>query len=245
MLLGLIFRGVAFEFRFRSARRKVLWDWAFAGGSMLATFAQGIALGALVQGIHVEGRAYAGGWWDWLSWFSILTGVALTIGYALLGATWLIWKTSGELQRQAHRIAWMAGIGTLGMIAVVSLIMPFLDPIFRQRWLSWPNIAYAAPVPILVGVAALTLFDGLRRRRDRTPFFAAMSLFVLCYAGLGINLYPYIRPPALTIWDAAAPPASLKFMLVGAAPLIVLILAYTAWSYWVFRGKVEIDAGYH
>jgi cytochrome bd ubiquinol oxidase subunit II len=245
MLLGLIFRGVAFEFRFRSTRRKLLWDWAFAGGSTLAAFAQGIALGALVQGIPVSGRAYAGGWWDWLTWFSILTGLALVIGYALLGATWLIWKTSGELQQKAYSLAWSTGLATLALIGIVSLIMPFLDPLFRQRWFSFPNIVYAAPVPILVGLAALMLLAGLGRRRERAPFFAAVALFVLSYLGLGISFYPYILPPSLTIWDAAAPAKSLEFLLVGAVVLIPLILAYTAWSYWVFRGKVGASTGYH
>jgi cytochrome d ubiquinol oxidase subunit II len=245
MLLGLIFRGVAFEFRFRSTRRKLLWDWAFAGGSSLAAFAQGIALGALVQGIPVSGRAYAGGWWDWLTWFSILTGLALVIGYALLGATWLIWKTSGGLQEKAYSLAWSTGLATLALIGIVSLIMPFLDPVFRQRWFSFPNIVYAAPVPILVALAALMLLAGLGRRRERAPFFAAVALFVLSYLGLGISFYPFILPPSLTIWDAAAPAGSLEFLLVGAVVLIPLILAYTAWSYWVFRGKVGASAGYH
>jgi cytochrome d ubiquinol oxidase subunit II len=245
MLLGLIFRGVAFEFRFRSTRRKLLWDWAFAGGSTLAAFAQGIALGALVQGIPVSGRAYAGGWWDWLTWFSILTGLALVIGYALLGATWLIWKTSGELQQKAYSLAWPTGLATLALIGIVSLIMPFLDPLFRQRWFSFPNIVYAAPVPILVALAALALLAGLGRRREGAPFLAAVALFILSYLGLGISFYPYILPPSLTIWDAAAPARSLEFLLVGAVVLIPLILAYTAWSYWVFRGKVDASTGYH
>jgi cytochrome d ubiquinol oxidase subunit II len=245
MLLGLIFRGVAFEFRFRSTRRKLLWDWAFAGGSTLAAFAQGIALGALVQGIPVSGRAYAGGWWDWLTWFSILTGLALVIGYALLGATWLIWITSGELQQKAYSLAWSTGLATVALIGIVSLIMPFLDPLFRQRWFSFPNIVYAAPVPILVALAALVLLAGLGRRREGAPFLAAVALFILSYLGLGISFYPYILPPSLTIWDAAAPARSLEFLLVGAVVLIPLILAYTAWSYWVFRGKVGASTGYH
>ena len=245
MLLGLIFRGVAFEFRFRSARRKLMWDWSFAIGSTVAALAQGVALGALVQGVPVAGRAYAGGWWDWLTWFSVLTGFALVVGYALLGATWLIWKTSGGLQQKAYRFAWLTGLGTLLLIGLVSVIMPFLDPLFRQRWFSWPNMLYAAPVPILVGLAALMLLAGLAKQRERAPFLAAVLLFVLAYVGLGISFYPYILPPSLTIWDAAAPVASLEFLLVGAAVLIPLILSYTAWSYWVFRGKVGPSAGYH
>ena len=245
MLLGLIFRGVAFEFRFRSARRKLMWDWSFAIGSTVAALAQGIALGALVQGVPVAGRAYAGGWWDWLTWFSVLTGFALVVANALLGATWLIWKTSGGLQQKAYRFARLTGLGTLLLIGLVSVIMPFLDPLFRQRWFSWPNMLYAAPVPILVGLAALMLLAGLAKQRERAPFLAAVLLFVLAYVGLGISFYPYILPPSLTIWDAAAPVASLEFLLVGAAVLIPLILSYTAWSYWVFRGKVGPSAGYH
>jgi len=244
MLLALVFRGVAFEFRWR-ASRKSLWDWAFAGGSVLATFAQGVALGALVQGIPVSDRAYAGGWWDWLTPFSILTGVALLVGYALLGATWLNLKTTGELQERARRFAWLAGVGTLALIGVVSLWTPLMNAQFMARWFAWPALLYTAPVPLLVALAALVLFRGLIGRRDASPFLAAIALFVLSYIGLGISFYPYIVPPSITIWSAAAPDSSLKFLLVGAAILIPLILAYTAWSYWVFRGKVDPSASYH
>jgi cytochrome d ubiquinol oxidase subunit II len=244
MLLALIFRGVAFEFRWRAAA-KSRWDWAFAGGSMLATFAQGVALGALVQGIPVSDRAYAGGWWDWLTPFSVLTGVALLVGYALLGATWLNLKTTGELQERARRFAWMAGFGTLALIGVVSLWTPLMNAQFMARWFAWPALLYTAPVPLLVALAAFLLFRGLAGRRDVSPFLAAMALFVLSYIGLGISFYPYIVPPSLTISSAAAPDSSLEFLLVGAVVLVPLILAYTAWSYWVFRGKIDASAGYH
>jgi len=244
MLLALIFRGVAFEFRWRAAA-KAHWDWAFAGGSMLATFAQGVALGALVQGIPVSDRAYAGGWWDWLTPFSILTGVALLVGYALLGATWLNLKTTGELQERARRFAWMAGLGTLALIGIVSLWTPLMNAQFMARWFTWPALLYTAPVPVLVALAALVMFRGLAGRRDVSPFLAAIALFVLSYIGLGISFYPYIVPPSLTIRSAAAPDSSLEFLLVGAVVLVPLILAYTAWSYWVFRGKIDASAGYH
>jgi cytochrome d ubiquinol oxidase subunit II len=244
MLLGLVFRGVAFEFRWR-AQRKRLWDWSFTAGSLAAALAQGIALGALVQGIPVTNRAYGGGWWDWLTWFSLLTGAALVVGYALLGATWLIMKTSGELQVRARQLAWIAAIATLGLIGVVSLITPFLDPVFMQRWFAWPAVVYTAPVPIVVALAAFALFRGLAKELDATPFVSAITLFVLSYIGLGISFYPYIVPPSLTIWDAASPDSSLKFLLVGAAVLVPVILAYTAWAYWVFRGKVDPKASYH
>ena len=244
MLLALVVRGVAFEFRWRAAR-KSRWALAFAGGSMLATFAQGVALGALVQGIPVSDRAYSGGWWDWLTPFSLLTGIALVVGYALLGSAWLIMKTTAELQERARRFAWITALGTLALIGVVSLWTPLLNAQFMARWFAWPAVLYSAPVPLLVALAAFALFSGLVRRRDAAPFLATIALFVLSYIGLGISFYPYIVPPSITIWSAAAPDTSLKFLLVGAVILIPLILAYTAWSYWVFRGKVDPSASYH
>lgn len=247
MLLALVFRGVAFEFRWRAKRdgQRNAWDAAFAGGSLVAAFAQGVALGALVQGIPVSGRAYAGGWWDWLTPFSILTGTALVVGYALLGATWLIMKTVGSLQQRAYELAWIAGVAMLAMIGAVSLWTPFLEREYMARWFSWPAVLYTLPVPLMVAVCASVLLKGLAERWERAPFFASMGLFVLSYIGLGISFYPYIVPPSVTIWDAAAPDASLRFLLIGAAVLIPIILAYTAYAYWVFRGKVDPHGGYH
>ncbi len=244
MVLALIFRGVAFEFRFRSRRRKHLWDLGFALGSIVAAFAQGVALGALLQGIAVEGRTYAGGWWDWLTAFSLLTGVALVIGYALLGATWLIKKTEGELQNRAYEMAFWAGIGTLIAIGLVSFFTPFLSAVYMDRWLSWPAVLYTVPVPLLVILVAYILFQSIRHRWTYTPFLASMGLFVLSYIGLAISLYPMVVPPGISIWQAAAPEASLAFVLVGAAILLPVIAIYTAYAYWIFRGKVH-DEGYH
>lgn len=245
MLLALVFRGVAFEFRWKTKRGQFLWDWAFAGGSTMAAFAQGVALGALVQGIPVVGRAYAGGWWDWLTPFSILTGVALVVGYALLGATWLILKTEDRVQDHAYRIAAWAGPMTIAMIGVVSLWTPLLNPIYSARWFGWPQSLLVVPVPILVLYAAYRLIAGLRARRELSPFLAAQSLFVLSFMGLGISFYPNIVPHSVSIWAAAAPDNSLGFLLVGAVVLIPIILAYTAYSYWVFRGKVKSIKAYH
>jgi len=245
LLLGLVFRGVAFEFRWKTTRGKFLWDWAFAGGSTIAALAQGIALGALVQGIPVEGRAYAGGWWDWLTPFSLVTGVSVVIGYALLGATWLVWKTTGAVQARAYRYAFFTALATLVLIAVVSLWTPFLNRDFMQRWFAWPQILFVAPVPLLVAVAGELLLLGLRRRRERQPFLAALALFVLCFVGLLISFFPFLVPTSVTLWEAAAPQRSLEFLLAGAAVLIPLILGYTAYSYWVFRGKVDPAGGYH
>ena len=245
MLLGLIFRGVAFEFRFRTRRWKAMWDWGFALGSLVAALMQGIALGALVEGIQVENRAYAGGWWDWLSPFSILAGVGVATGYALLGATWLILKTTGTLQERARQMAFVAGVGTLVFIAGVSLWTPFLNLVYYERWLSWPTALFSVFVPALVAVCAFGLWRGLTMRRQLLPFLSALGLFVLSFIGIGISFYPYMVPGALTIHEAAAPDSSLAFLLVGAVFLVPIILAYTAYSYWVFRGKVRPDEGYH
>jgi cytochrome d ubiquinol oxidase subunit II len=245
MLIGLIFRGVAFEFRWRVHGERNLWDLAFAGGSWLAALAQGIALGAILQGIHVEGRQYAGGWWDWLTPFSILTGLALAVGYALLGATWLVLKTEGELRDRAYRLSWVLLFAMLGAIGAVSLATPFLHIQYAERWFTWPNIVLTAPVPIAVVCVSALLLRSLINRQDTPPFFLTLALFALSYAGLGISMFPYIVPQSITIWQAASPENSQLFMLVGVAILIPLILAYTGWAYWVFRGKVRAGMGYH
>ena len=243
MLIGLIFRGVAFEFRWRTQRERNRWDLAFAGGSWLAALAQGIALGAILQGVHVEGRHYAGGWWDWLTPFSILTGVSLAIGYALLGATWLVLKTEGALRDKAYHLCWYLLFAMLAAIAIVSIATPFLHIQYAQRWFTWPNVILTAPVPIAVAIITVLLLRALANKQDSQPFPLALSLFALSYAGLGISMYPYIVPQSITIWQAASPENSQLFMLVGVAILIPLILGYTGWAYWVFRGKVR--GGYH
>jgi cytochrome d ubiquinol oxidase subunit II len=245
MLLGLIFRGVAFEYRWRTKRWENLWNWAFAGGSSMAAFAQGIALGALVQGIPVANRAYAGGWWDWLTPFSLATGIALLVGYALLGATWLVMKTTGELAKKARRLSYLAAIATLAAMGVFSLWTPFLNPLYLQRWFGWPTVVFSVIVPLLAAGCFAVLLLGLKNHKDRWPFLASLGLFLLGYVGIGISFYPYIVPGSVTIWDAAAPDSSLAFLLVGAIILVPLILAYTAYSYWVFRGKVRPEEGYH
>jgi len=245
MLIGLIFRGVAFEFRWRSQAKRNRWDIAFSGGSWLAALSQGVALGAILQGVHVEGRQYAGGWWDWLTPFSILTGIALVIGYALLGATWLILKTEGELREKAYHLSWFLLFAMLAAIGVVSIATPFLAIQYAHRWFTWPNVLITAPVPIAVALVTVLLLRALADKRDSQPFFLSLALFALSYAGLGISMYPYIVPQSITIWQAAAPASSQIFMLVGVAGLIPLILGYTGWAYWVFRGKVRAGGGYH
>ena len=244
MVLALIFRGVAFEFRWRDPRHRSVWDLAFTVGSVMATFAQGVTLGALLQGIEVDGRAYAGGWWDWLSPFSLLTGVSVIFGYALLGATWLVMKTEGQLQARLRQMAAWLGGATIFCIAAVSAATPFLEYAYYERWFSMPNILFAAQVPLLVLIGSVLFFLSLKRRMERAPFLLTLGLFACTFAGLGISMFPYIAPPAITISEAAAPSSSLSFMLVGAVVLIPIILTYTGYSYWVFRGKVGHE-GYH
>ena len=244
MLLGLVFRGVAFEFRWRDPGHRHFWDRAFTAGSTIAALAQGITLGALLQGVKVANNSYAGDWLDWLSPFSLLTGVSVTIGYALLGACWLVWRTEGSAQAHARRLALRLAIATLVALAAVSAATPFLAFDYYDRWLTLPTMALAAPVPILVAASAFLFFRTLDRPREWLPFVLALSWFLLGFVGLAISVFPYIVPRAVTIWDAAAPPASQSFMLVGAVVIIPAILAYTGWAYWVFRGKVGTH-GYH
>ena len=245
MLLALAFRGVAFEFRWRDPSHEKYWDISFAAGSITATVMQGITLGAFVQGIEVEGRAYAGGWFDWLTPFSLLCGAALVVGYALLGACWLILKTEGGLRDRAYRLARPLGLATFLGIGIVSLWTPALSPDIAGRWFSMPNIVLLAPVPLLVIGVGGVLGWGLLRKRDYAPFPAAIGLFLLSFIGLGVSITPYVVPRAVTIHEAAAPTSSLLLMLVGAVVMLPLVIGYTAYSYWVFRGKLDPDAGYH
>ncbi|MCT2558465.1 cytochrome d ubiquinol oxidase subunit II [Tsuneonella sp. YG55] len=244
MLLGLVFRGVAFEFRWRDERHRGFWDLAFFAGSLVAAMSQGMVLGALIQGIEVSDRAYAGSWWDWLTPYTLLTGLGTVAGYALLGSTWMIWKLSGEVQEHAYRLATRAAVATLVLMALVSVYNLAMLDAYRARWLEMPNILFASQVPLLTLIIAVALFQSLRKRRELAPFLLSLALFLLGMAGLGITIWPNVVPPGITIWDAAAPERSQAFMLVGVAIAMPLILAYTAWAYWVFRGKVGTD-GYH
>ena len=245
MLFGLIFRGVAFEFRWRDREHHIIWDTGFFGGSLLATFSQGIVLGAFVQGIKVEGRAYSGGWFDWLTPFSVFTGMSLVFGYAFLGAMWLILKTEGELRDRLYALSLPLMAIVFGLTGAVSLWTALLSPEIFARWFSMPALAYLAPVPILASVLAWQIYVNLQRRIDHRPFPLALGLFILSYAGLGISIFPYVVPRAVTVAQAAAPDASLGFMLIGAVIFLPLIVIYTGYSYWVFRGKVKPGEGYH
>ena len=245
MLLALVFRGVSFEYRWRTTRWRWVWDRAFFGGSLIAALCQGIALGALVQGIEVQDRAYAGGWFDWLTPFSILTGMAVVIGYALLGATWLVLKTEGNLREQMRQFAVPLGGATLALIGLVSVLTPFQDPVYFDRWFSLPGSLWTMVVPAALLALTAMFWRGLKGGNDLTPFMAVLGVFVVSFVGIGISFFPMMVPPSLTIWQAAAPDSSLAFALVGALILVPIILVYTAYSYWVFRGKIDPEEGYH
>ncbi|WP_194790008.1 cytochrome d ubiquinol oxidase subunit II [Pseudomonas sp. UFMG81] len=246
MLVGLIFRGVAFEFRFKArANRRHIWDKAFIWGSLVATFFQGVALGAFIEGFKVVDRKFVGGYLDWLTPFTLFSGLGLIVAYTLLGCTWLIMKTEGPLQRKMHDMARPLALVLLAVIGIVSLWTPIAYPQIADRWFSMPNLLWFMPVPILVLVTFYGLLRAVARNAHYTPFLLTLVLIFLGYSGLGISLWPNIIPPSISIWDAAAPPQSQGFMLVGTLFILPFILGYTYWSYYVFRGKVTHDDGYH
>lgn len=246
MLLGLILRGVAFEFRFKAdVQHKKFWDWVFAGGSYVAAFFQGLSLGAFLNGFKLEGTNYVGGAFDWVTPFSLFTGIGVVVAYALLGTTWLIMKTEGKLHDRMISLAGPATLLLLAFIGVISLWTPLAHPAISERWFTLPNIFFFAPVPVLVLLTSWAILRMLRRQPVVAPFLLSLFLIFLGYSGLGISLWPNIIPPNISIREAAAPPESMGFTLVGALLIIPFILAYTAWSYYVFRGKVKSGEGYH
>jgi cytochrome d ubiquinol oxidase subunit II len=245
MLLALIFRGLAFEFRYRDSEHRTFWDHGFAAGSALAAFAQGVVLGAFIQGFHVEGRHFVGGSFDCFTPFSIFTGIALMFGYALLGAGWLIIKTEGALQDWARRCGRLCLVGTVLAIGIVSLWTPLANQQIAARWFTWPHILWLSPVPLITAALVLFVWRSLNNRSEYAPFFASLGLFVMSYLGIAISLWPMIVPGHFTLHQAAASPSTQAFLLVGTLILLPIILLYTGWSYWVFRGKVRADMGYH
>ncbi len=245
MLLALAFRGVAFEFRFRDAEHVTFWDHAFCFGSLIATFAQGIVLGAFIQSFKVEGRHFVGSSLDCFTWFSLFTGIALVFGYGLLGAGWLIFKTEGTLQESSRRQGRWCFIGVILAIIITTLWTPFIDADIGTRWFSWPNSLYLAPIPIITIAIALFEWRMLHNQSEIAPFIGAVGLFLICYIGIAISLFPMIIPHQFTLWQAASSPDTQTFLLVGTMFLLPVILMYIGWSYWVFRGKVRADIGYH
>jgi len=244
MLLALVFRGVAFEFRFRDSENKTFWDNAFCYGSGIATFAQGLVLGTFIQGFRVSGRQFAGTSFDFLSPFALLTGVALLFGYGLLGAGWLVLKTEGSVQDSARQQGRICLVVVILAIVIVSVWMPFTSESIATRWFGWPNVLLLAPVPVATVVVAWFTWRAFGSDAQVIPFIGGIGLFVLSYLGIAISLYPMIVPHHFTLWQAASSDRTQAFVLVGTLALLPVILMYSAWSYWVFRGKVRGEIGY-
>ena len=245
MVLALVFRGVAFEFRTPEQDDSRFWDHAFAWGSTIAAFAQGMILAAFIQGFQVHGRVFSGGAFDFLTPFSVLTGIGLTFGYGLLGAGWLVLKTEGEIQDRARRQGSVCLVGTLLVIALISIWTPSINAQVAERWFSMPNLLFLLPLPLATAAIAIGVWRALGGNSQSGPFIGAVGLFVLSYLGIAISLFPMIVPGHYTLWQAASPPTTQAFLLVGALFLIPIILLYSGWSYWVFRGKVRSELGYH
>lgn len=245
MLFGLIFRGVAFEFRFKASEKsKYLWNIAFHGGSLVATFMQGMILGGFVQGIAVTGRAFSGGPFDWLTAFSVMTGVALVFGYALLGSTWLIMKTEGQTQEWARKAAFYSVMVVAVSMAIVSLSVPFLNNGLKEMWFSFPHFWRMLPIPLVTMILFVWLLKDLKKGYENRPFFLSATLFFMGYLGLGVSLWPWIVPFKVSLWQAAAAPESQSLLLIGAVVMLPVVLAYTAYCYYVFRGKTGHEATY-
>jgi cytochrome d ubiquinol oxidase subunit II len=244
LLFALIFRGIAFEFRFRATRFRWLWDWAFSGGAALAGFCQGLVLGGFVGGIKLRDGAFAGGTFDFLSAFGVLCGFGMIAGYALLGGCWLIFKTGGPTGAYGRAAARIALPATLAFIAAVSIWTPLTHREIAQRWFSWPNIGFLSPVPVLTALVALAIWRSIPGPREARPFLLSIALFLLGFLGLGISLWPYAVPYGATLWQAASSPATLAFVGIGTAVIVPIILCYVGYAYWVFRGKTSPGAGY-
>lgn len=243
LLAGLIFRGVAFEFRFKAKSSRYLWNWAFAGGSIVASFAQGAVVGAYIQGFATENMRYVGGALDWLTPFTVLTGVGLLLGYALLGSTWLIMKSEGYIQDWAYKITPRLLLGVLVVFALIGIWSPFVDDMIRERWFS--SISAIWILPFIALLFAVWIFRAVQKRQEGLPFVATVGLFIATYISLLVSKWPYVVPPNYTFWDAASAHESQLFLLLGLLFVVPFVLMYTAWSYWVFRGKVKAGEGYH
>lgn len=246
MLMGLIFRGIAFEFYFKAEDKgRQIWACAFHGGSLLATLMQGIILGNFVQGFAVEGRSFVGGALDWANGFSVVTGIAMVFGYTLLGATWLVMKTEGKTQQWARHCAQYVLVFVILFMGVISITMPFIDPNIAKLWFSLPNFFFLLPIPILSGISFIVLWRDLhQQQKEIRPFILSLAIFLLGYAGLCISLFPWIVPFHFTLWQAAATSTSQSIVLIGVLLLLPIILFYTGYCYYVFRGKTSQNSHY-
>jgi cytochrome d ubiquinol oxidase subunit II len=243
MLIALVFRGVAFEFRARSGRMRAFWDAGFIGGSFVAAFIQGATVGALVEGLQVTGHQYSGGPFSWLSAFAILSGFGLCAGYMLLGATWLTYKASADVQAFARSIQRKLLAAVLVFLAVAFAGAVALDLEVMKAWLTQPVLL---AFPTLGALACVGIVVSLRRHYELMPFVCAVTIFAAAFGTLAVSFYPYMIPFSVTVRDAAAPPSSLAFLFWGAGVFVLPItLIYTLAVYFVFKGKVSIEEGHY
>lgn len=246
MLVGLIFRGAAFELRAKAHRTQPLWDLAFICGSALASFCQGITLGALLQGVKIADGRFVGGAFDWFSPFSVFCGIGVLVTYAALGCGWLIMKTEGELQAKMRMVMRPMIAVLLVIIGIISLWTVLALPAVAERWFGHGDVIYFLPVPILVVVCVYGIFKTVRERHDTMPFYLTLALCFLGFTGLVISIWPNIVPPSLTIWEASSPHESQLFALVGTLFILPIIFVYHFMQYRVFKGKVrEGDPGFY
>jgi cytochrome d ubiquinol oxidase subunit II len=245
MLLGLIFRGVAFEFRFKAAgSSRRIWDYAFHFGSLLAALTQGMIIGAYVQGFHVSGRIFTGQAFDWLNAYSVMTGIALIFGYALLGATWLNLKTEDITQTWARKCAAyvLAYVGLF--LAIVSISMPVMNATINALWFSRPNFYVLMIIPACTLALFILIWHDLHKGYETRPFLSSVGIFLLAYAGLGISLWSWLVPFQITFRQAAAAAPSQSLLLVGTVILLPVVLVYTGFCYYIFRGKASHESAY-
>jgi cytochrome bd ubiquinol oxidase subunit II len=243
MLFALIFRGLAFEFRFRAQKFRYIWDGAFCGGSTLAGFCQGVILGGFIDGIKLRDHSFAGGTFDFLDGFAVICGLGLVAGYALLGASWLIFKTSGPTAAFGRKAARPTLLATLGFVALVSLWTPLTHPQIAQRWFSWPNIGVLWLVPLVTAFVGYRIWREVAGDHDARPFFLSIALFLLAFVGLGISLWPYAVPYGMTLWDAASSAPTLAFVGTGIAVILPITIVYHGYAHWIFRGKTRAGLG--
>lgn len=245
MLAALIFRGIAFEFRFKSQEHRYFWDMAFAGGSILVAFSQGVILGTFIQGFEPGKTIISSSFYEWFTPFSFAIGIAVMVGYALLGSTWLIAKTTQDLQKRMYPIAklCLAGVGVF--IIYASLFTPLVDPSVIEKWFSYPNFILLSPLPIFTAIAGYLCWQSLNGECEYQPFTYSLLLFLCPLIGFIISIWPYIIPHQVTIWQAASPVGTQIFTLVGVVILLPVLLGYTAYAYRVFEGKVTSETDHH
>ena len=239
MLISLVFRGVSFEFRFKADKSKPFWNWAFAISSVAATFFQGVVLGCFVQGFTFDESAMIINVNGWLTPFTLLTGVALIMGYGLLGSTWMIMKSQGRLQSKMIHYS----KGLLVLVSIFLLFVSIWTPLHSneifERWYSYPNFIYLSPLPLLAGIAVFLAWKNLSEQHEKKPFIYSIVIFLCSYVGIGVSVYPYLIPHQVTLWEAAAPNTTLKFILIGVVIMLPVLLGYTAYAYYLFRGKTN------